>query len=89
MDDQFKSWLVCDKELGNKSARDVVSRLKRVNSIMTIDLSSQSHRQIYDLSQIDQFMNLTITVKSQLRRAINLYFEYAQIVKNTQITRNH
>ncbi len=76
MDDNFKNWLIETKLLNPKSARDVLCRIKRVNALTPINLDSPNHKAIYDLSCHSEFTNFTMSVKSQLKRSVNLYYEY-------------
>lgn len=75
MDEQiFLTWLHDTKHLEFRSARDVISRLRRAFNILdTQEVSSES---LTELEKSDEFKGLSITVRSQLRRAINLYNEF-------------
>lgn len=72
----FKDWLINSKGLEIKSARDVVSRLNRANSICDLNFNKAVEKIIFDLNENTNFNKLSLTVKSQLRRAIRLYKEH-------------
>lgn len=62
--------------MGNKSARDIISRLRRVNTLMEISDSNSVEESLFLLSQTKSFKALSVSVKSQLRRTVTLYYEY-------------
>lgn len=72
--EEFLKWLVIKKNFTTKSAHDVQSRLKRVQTI--------THNQgiventIVILEKEPDFQCLTVSVKSQLRRTVRLYLQY-------------
>lgn len=72
--DDFKIWLSEVKGMQHRSIKDIESRLKRVNSLLESD--SITRDSVYQLEKNEAFNLLTVTVKSQLRRAIKLYCEY-------------
>lgn len=74
----FKEWLISKKSLGISSAGDVASRLKRVNSFCSIENYSTPHKLIYELTLNSEFNGLSVSVRSQLKRSVNLYFEFLQ-----------
>lgn len=74
--EKFLAWLKADKELSERSARDVVSRLRRAMAIINSDkVTSNSLDQ---LNSDAEFAALTMSVKSQLRRSIALYSEFSK-----------
>lgn len=75
--DAFLNWLQTEKKLGERSSLDVVSRIKRANRIKEIDLNL-SPLYVFELSQTEEFSNLSIYIKSQIRRAISLLKEYME-----------
>lgn len=73
----FKKWLMKSKKYGKKAAQDVVSRLKRVRKIINIDYSlTEENKVLNKLAKTKEFNNLTMSVRSQLRRAVKLLCEY-------------
>ncbi len=76
---KFSLWLVNEKSLGDKSARDVISRLRRISSILNKeDLRMISPK---ELEATDSFQNCSMSVKSQLKRALTLYNEFSRLDK--------
>lgn len=71
---RFLTWLECEKKMGTRSARDVVSRLKRVVSMLGTDVLDDAS--VLKLNEVDTFDECSMYIKSQLRRSINLYLEY-------------
>jgi hypothetical protein len=69
----FSEWLQKTKSLTKDSADDVVSRIKRAKSIMEIDLPVDIDTLLFHFMGKPAFKALTITVRSQLKRAIKLY----------------
>ena len=74
--DDFISWVGKKYEMGDKSARDVFSRLKRASKYVNVDLPISDEELLFKLGTIEEFKNLTMAVKSQLRRSVRLYREY-------------
>lgn len=72
--DGFQTWLIKNKGMSERSAQDTVSRLRRVLRI--IAKQSVSATTIKTLNETNEFMNLSMFVKSQLRRAVTLYREF-------------
>lgn len=75
----FSSWLMTEKKYSKRSSLDVKSRLKRA-----LKLSGESVISISTLDLVEAnsyFVSLSSGVKSQLRRAINLYNEYKERIK--------
>jgi len=72
----FREWLQNTKSLTKNSAEDVVSRIKRAKNIMEIDVPIDIETLLFHFMGKPAFKVLTITVKSQLKRAIKLYKEF-------------
>lgn len=70
----FLEWLEKEKGMSHKSSGDVVSRLKRV--LLILGEKDISGIELNKLEEKAKFQALSITVKSQLRRAIKLYTEF-------------
>jgi hypothetical protein len=58
-----------------KVASDVASRLRRANGILAIDISKDLADYLHRLSQKQGLQVLSMSVRSQLRRAAKLYWE--------------
>ena len=71
---EFIKWLQKEKNYKEKSAYDVASRLKRVKQILgTTKIPMDALEKI---EKNDNFLKLTVSVKSQLRISLRLYNEY-------------
>jgi len=71
--EQFKKWLKDETSYSDKVVRDVTSRAKRADNIREWD---GTETYIFYLEQEIEFQKLSVSVKSQMRRAISLYKEY-------------
>lgn len=71
----FSGWLQSTHQYSARAVNDVVSRLNRCNKIVRIDSHSFDEYLIM-LEENDTFKKLSKSVKSQLKRALNLYEEY-------------
>ncbi len=74
----FLDWLVEEKGFKHKSAKDVCSRYKRVLKIMDIDPKADCLDTLFFLSKKDAFRSLPYTVKSQIKRSVQLFHEFHQ-----------
>ena len=70
---EFKIWLDDNTTYTNATKSNVVSRLKRANTILPVEIENVY---LFNLSQEKEFQDLTVSVKSQVRRAVKLYFQY-------------
>lgn len=73
----FVAWLTEEKKYSNRSAKDVVSRIKRADTLCKIS-NVPDAKYLFNLEQSDCFDKLSVTVKSQIKRAANLYHEFLQ-----------
>ena len=76
---EFTQWVIDHKEYSERAARDVQSRLKRVETFLNDKEISQTS--IEQLNQIEDFQKLSMSVKSQLRRSIKLFNEFNEYKK--------
>ena len=67
---KFSEWLRVEKGYSDRSISDVFSRLNRAHTLLP-DHELNNYL-ITDLEQLEAFKNLTVTVKSQIRKAIRL-----------------
>ncbi len=80
--DNLRKWLVTEKGLSAASAKDVVSRINRVRTFTAISQSDTDIDVNYRLAKHKDFEGLSASVKSQIKRAVALYFEFAtQVLK--------
>lgn len=75
--DAFHIWLIDVKKYGDRSARDVISRLSRIDKWLDLPEIITPFT-IFSLEQTPQFLHLTLTVKSQLKKALKLLIEYQE-----------
>ena len=70
----FREWLINEKQYSDRASRDVQSRLKRA-----LVLSVEEEVSAETLTKIEsnmEFKGLSMSVKSQIRRAVKFYQEY-------------
>lgn len=73
----FHQWLRETQTLSDRAQRDTVSRLKRANLFCALPKNPDPFYQ-FQLEQSDGFRMLSPTVRSQLKRAVSLYSDFAQ-----------
>ena len=71
---EMLQWLQTEKGLSNRSAHDVMSRLKRVLSLT--NQSKVTNKTLALLDEVEEFNACSSFVKSQLRRSVRLYNEF-------------
>ncbi len=72
---EFVEWLITNRNFSKRAANDTVSRIKRADKIYKIPDSPDS-LYLYKLQQTDEFSNLSVSVRSQIKRAASLYSDY-------------
>lgn len=71
---KFQEWLQNEKGMSLRSAKDVISRIKRVLLISSADeITSET---VETLNQNEVFQGCSMFIKSQLRRSVVLYNEF-------------
>lgn len=70
----FYNWLITEKAMNTRSAKDVISRCKRICNMLSADTITVDS--LDELNSNEQFCELTMFIKSQLRRAVALWNEY-------------
>jgi len=73
---KFLDWLQQEKSMNIRSAKDVVSRLKR--AMIIINNTEVTNESLQLLNSKSEFLSLSMSVKSQLRRSITLYSEFSK-----------
>lgn len=71
---EFREWLMKEKQYSDRASRDVQSRLKRA-----LSLSGEKEITPETLTKIEanmEFKGLSMSVKSQIRRAVKFYQEF-------------
>lgn len=79
--DEFKKWLQEKNKYTDASIKDIISRLRRANNIL---IFRNEDIYLFRLEQCEEFQKASVSVKSQMRRAIRLYFQYLKEMENTQ-----
>lgn len=72
--DKFKNWLQNNTSYSNAVISDIVSRMKRADHILEWN---NSDTYLFYLEKKQEFMLLSVSVRSQLRKAAKLYATYA------------
>lgn len=72
----FFDWLIEDQHFSERSARDVISRCKRAEKIVSA-VGVPDAYYIFTLEQQAAFQNLSVNVKSQMKRALKLQEAYS------------
>lgn len=75
---EFREWLIKEKKYSEKASRDVQSRIKR--ALMFASESEISGETLNKVETNAEFQRLSMSVKSQIRRAIKFYQEYNEII---------
>lgn len=73
---EFSIWLKSNKGFSDAAANDVSSRLRRACSFYDIDWEADLDSNLFSLGRKEEFKQLTVSVKSQLRRSVKLYAEF-------------
>lgn len=71
----FENWLMNSKGYSSRSARDVQSRIKRAEKIIPKS-SHPDEYYIFMLEQQPEYKELSVNVRSQIKRALRLKLEY-------------
>ena len=79
--DEFKKWLKEKNKYTDASIKDIVSRLRRANNILTFQ---NEDIYLFRLNQCEKFQKASVSVKSQIRRSVRLYFQYLEETESTQ-----
>lgn len=73
----FKEWLTENTNFSKRVVGNTVCRMRRVDRIQDWD---EDEHYLYNLEKNDEFLELTVSVKSQCRRAVRLYTAYANAI---------
>lgn len=74
---ELLEWLINEKNMSIRSAKDVISRCGRVCRMLNID--SIDSDTLKNLQSNDKFEESSMFIKSQLKRAVTLYNEFDKI----------
>lgn len=72
----FVKWLIKEKGITEKSARDINCRLGRVLRIIDTSKLPKEEVAISKLETSPDYADMTLSIKSQLKRSIRLYSEF-------------
>lgn len=75
----FYEWLMNENNMNNRSAKDVLSRCRRVCKILQIENIDSNTSE--GLNSCPEFTNKSMFIKSQLRRAVVLYTTYCNLMR--------
>lgn len=75
----FREWLIKEKKYSERSSKDVLSRLRRVNTLANEDVIDNTT--LDKLINLEEFKVLSVSIRSQLKRAIRLNMEYVDAFK--------
>jgi hypothetical protein len=79
---KFREWLIEKKHFGVKSTNDIISRIKRAGKLIKVTDDVDSEKIINKLENIKEFQHMSLSVKSQLKRAIRLKTDYQKTLLN-------
>lgn len=80
--DGFKTWLTANKKYSKETISNIVSRMKRANNILPW---FNDMVYLFRIEQETTYQNLTCSVRSQIKKAVKLYFEFQEYVSASVI----
>ena len=72
--EQFKQWLKEETDYSDAVIGDMGSRIKRADKILEWN---GEETYFFYLEKTEEFQQLTVSVKSQIKKSVKLYIEYA------------
>lgn len=73
----FKTWLESNTTYSDAVISDTISRLKRADSILKL---SEEEVYIFHLERKSEFKELSVSVKSQIKKAVKLYLCFRNVL---------
>lgn len=73
--DAFQKWLDANSAYTKATKSNIVSRLRRADKLIPV---IKDPVYLFNLSQCTEFTELSVSVKSQIRRAVRIYHEYIE-----------
>lgn len=70
---EFREWLLSNTKYSDAAINDVVSRMKRADRMMPWN-SSETY--LYYLEKNEDFSKMSVSVKSQIRKAVKYYIAF-------------
>jgi hypothetical protein len=74
--EEFKKWLKRSAKFGDRSAKDVASRVRRASAFVNVNSKLATEDLLHAMTKHPEFKELSVFVRSQLRRAVTLYREF-------------
>lgn len=74
----FKQWLLSNTTYSKRVVSNILCRLNRADRMHPI---RPEELYLFELEHTDEFNGLSVTVKSQVRKAVKLYFQYVKSEK--------
>lgn len=74
----FRAWLIANNTYSDKVVSDIVSRMRRADSILP--WTDDEFYQVR-LERNESYSTLSVSVRSQCKRAVKLYFDYVNSIK--------
>lgn len=71
----FKQWLVSNTTYSNRVISNIISRLNRADHMHPV---RSEEVYLFELEHTEEFNRLSVTVKSQIRKAVKLYLQYVK-----------
>ncbi len=71
----FVNWLIHFQNYSQRSASDTLSRVRRADKICHLD-GAPDDFYCYSLQQMSEYNKLSVSVRSQIKRALSLYNQY-------------
>ena len=71
----FRQWLLSNTTYSNRVVSNIVCRLNRADRMHPV---RPEEIYLFELEHTDEFNRISVTVKSQIRKAVKLYFQYAK-----------
>lgn len=71
----FENWLR-ERGISLKGSWDIVSRLRRLNKFFPVDVTVDFPYAVVEMEKKDEYRALSRCVKSQIKRAMKLYYEF-------------
>lgn len=79
---QFKEWLCEHTTYSKPVVSDIASRVKRANSILPLDNDEMYQ---YKLEHLYEYQCLSVSVRSQIKKAVKLYKEYEKMSSDENV----
>ena len=70
---EFRTWINTHKNYSNKVVSDTISRVKRADRLIEWH---NDEIYLFELERNDEYKQLSTTVRSQIKGAVKMYFEY-------------